>query len=139
MPSLEAEYHLENEDEDKETDEDNDDGMAEDEVDKTNGALHKKWSFRLQISSVKVSYGFGYIYWRNLNGKLHFLWNGEYKIDESGDTKHWTFFIEHWTHCVLFKSTISTIIIDKNNVLCISFPISVIKALGLAHHKSFRT
>ena len=65
MPSLEAEYHLENEDEDKETDEDNDDGMAEDEVNKTNGALHKKWSFRLQISSVKVSYGFGYIYWRN--------------------------------------------------------------------------
>ena len=139
MPSLEAEYHLENEDEDKETDEDNDDGMAEDEVAKTNGALHKKWSFPLQISSVKVSYGFGHIYWRNLNGKLHFLWNGEYKIDESGDTEHLTFFIEHWTHCVLFNSTISTIIIDKNNVLCVSLTISIIKALGLAHHKSLRT
>ena len=45
MLSLEAEYRLEND----ETDEHNDDGMGEDEDDKT---------------------------------------NGEYKIDESGDTKH---------------------------------------------------
>lgn len=25
--------------------------------------------------------------------------NGEYKIDEGGDTKHWTFFIEHFAFC----------------------------------------
>ena len=40
--------------------------------------LHKKWSFSLRISPVKVnkptvSCGFGHIYWRNLNGKLIFL------------------------------------------------------------------
>ena len=38
----------------------------------------KKWSFPLRISSVNmtefaVSSGFGYINWRNLAGKLHFL------------------------------------------------------------------
>ena len=42
MWSLEAEYPLENEDEDKEMDEDNDDGLAEDEVAKTTGALHRE-------------------------------------------------------------------------------------------------
>ena len=40
--------------------------------------LHKKWSFPLRISSVNVTKSagkcaFGNIYWRNLNGKLHFL------------------------------------------------------------------
>ena len=40
--------------------------------------LHKKWSFPLRIFSVNViksvgNCGFGHIYWRNPNGKLHFL------------------------------------------------------------------
>ena len=39
--------------------------------------LHKKWSFPLTMSSVNVtksavSCGFGRIYWRSPNGKLHF-------------------------------------------------------------------
>ena len=38
----------------------------------------KKWSFPLRISTLSVTKsavycGFGYIYWRILNGKLHFL------------------------------------------------------------------
>ena len=41
-------------------------------------ALLKKWGLPLRISSVNVTKsagncGFGHIYWRNLNGKLHFL------------------------------------------------------------------
>ena len=40
-------------------------------------ALHKKWSIPLRISSVNVTQstgngGFGHIYWRIPNGKLHF-------------------------------------------------------------------
>ena len=40
--------------------------------------FHCTWSFPLMISSVNVtksaiSCGFGHIYWRNLNGRLHFL------------------------------------------------------------------
>ena len=40
--------------------------------------LHKKWSFLLRISSVNMTKfagncGFGLIYWRILNRKLHFL------------------------------------------------------------------
>ena len=40
--------------------------------------MHKKWRFILKISSVNVnnfvvSFGFGHIYWKNVNGKLHFL------------------------------------------------------------------
>ena len=43
-------------------------------------ALHKNWSFPLSISSVNVikSAGnceFGHIYWKILNGKLHFLYS----------------------------------------------------------------
>ena len=47
-----------------------------------NQTLHKKWSFKLRVSSVNVTksagnWGFGHIYWRNLNGKPHFFeqWN----------------------------------------------------------------
>ena len=41
-------------------------------------ALHKKWSFSLRISSVNVTKStencrFGHIYWKNPDGKLHFL------------------------------------------------------------------
>ena len=40
--------------------------------------LHKKWSFRLRISSVNVTKssgncGFGHIYWKIFTGKLQFL------------------------------------------------------------------
>ena len=40
--------------------------------------LHKKWSFPLWVSSVNLTKstgncGFGHFYWRNLDGKLHFL------------------------------------------------------------------
>ena len=44
------------------------------------GSLHKKWSFPLRVSSVNVTKfagncRFGHIYWRNLNGKLHFSYS----------------------------------------------------------------
>ena len=35
--------------------------------------LHKKYSFPLRISSGNC--GFGHIYWRNINEKLHFLYS----------------------------------------------------------------
>ena len=43
--------------------------------------LHKKWSFLLRISAVNVTKsagncGLGHIYWKILNGKLHFVCNG---------------------------------------------------------------
>ena len=52
----------------------------------------KKWSFPLRFSSVNVTKSvaicwFGHIYWRNLNGKLHFL---------CSVTKFWKIFITHF-------------------------------------------
>ena len=48
-------------------------------------SLHKKWSFLLRISSVKVfraagNCGFGHIYLRNPNEKFHFLYSAFYKV-----------------------------------------------------------
>ena len=72
--------------------------------------LHKKWSFPLRVSSVNVtksavSCEFGHVYWKILNGKLHFLCSDKRKIEPTRFINSYL-----WDHCFVNNFLWSTIV-----------------------------